>query len=71
MKKRSSTPLKPVPRYLIPGCGKSGAPGLNKKAQAQSYASTDDQGLLIRNVQIELTMGKTRMEGELESRLSH
>ena len=47
MKKRDKPPPKSVPRYLIPGCGKKGAPGLIKRHVARLCASIDDEWRLF------------------------
>ncbi len=47
MKKGHTKTLESVPRYLIPGCGKSGVPGLIKRHVAMICASIDDQWRLF------------------------
>jgi len=43
----TTKPPKPVPRYLIPGCGKFGIPGLIKRYSAELCANIDDQWRLF------------------------
>jgi len=45
--KQNNTPPKSVPRYLIPGRGKHGAPGLGKPHVALLCASIDDEWRLF------------------------
>lgn len=47
MKNRDPKTHKPVPRYLIPGCGKNGVPGLIKRHVAMICAPIDDRWRLF------------------------
>jgi len=47
VKKQNNTPPESVPRYLIPGRGKHGAPGLIKRHVALLCASIDDKWRLF------------------------
>jgi len=47
VKKQDDKRPKSVPRYLIPGCGKHGAPGLIRRHVAMLCASIDDESRLF------------------------
>jgi len=47
MKQSDPEKLKKIPRYLVPGCGKNGVPGMIKRHVAMLCASIDDEWRLF------------------------